>query len=168
MEPQMKEHFLQDLLDAASSSRRHHQKPRKSRRAMAIDYDETAKEPMVARFSWGAGLKMNILNRFWRSRVGQPWDSIWSEVVAALSGHPDLLDQVTRQVGAGGKWRPVGSNQNPHLCWIYGGRAGLNANYRRHIVFYVCPQTATLMVLPRLKFHLRYGTAGNQVPLPQG
>ena len=164
----MKEHFLQDLLDAASSSRRHRQKPRKSRSTNGNDPDATANEPMVAKFSWAAGLKLNILTRFWRSRVGQPWDSVWSEVVAALSGHPDLLDQVRRQVGEGRRWQPEGSNEHPQLCWIYGGRAGLNPNYQRDIVFYVCPQTARLMVLPRLEFHSRYGTASNQVPLPPG
>jgi hypothetical protein len=160
----LKEHLFQDLLDAASSSRRHQQKPRKSRSANKDDPEAIAKEPISAK-SFGPGLKLNILTRFWRSRVGQPWDSLWREEVAALSGNPDLLDQVKRHVGAGRKWQRERSNEHPQFCWIYGGRAGLNQNYQRDIVFFVCPQTACLMLLPRFEFHSRYGTAGSQVPL---
>lgn len=162
----MKDHILQELLDAASSSRRHFSKLRKSRHAGAFDLEAPSKEPMVAGKHGRQGLKWNLLVRFWRSRVGQPWDAIWSEVVAAFSSYPDILDQVKRNIGNSSKWQPAGRHESPPLCWIYGGRRGRTfGKYERDIVFYVCPKSARLMVLPRVTFHQKFGTAGGKIPL---
>ncbi len=163
----MKDHILNELLDASSSSRKHHPKPHKTRRPAAFDPEAPRREAMVAGRYGRPGLKQNILTRFWRSRLGQPWDEVWAEVVAGLSGHHDLLEQVRRHVGGECGRRPAVGFECPPLCWIFGGRTSpTNGKYERHVVFYVCPATARLMVLPRVEFHQMFGTAGGKLPLP--
>lgn len=81
--------------------------------------------------------------RFLRSRVGRPWDQVYSEMCAHIAVRSAVQKHVLDHVRQYVERNPIFIDGVPHEPCAAGGRYRTVSGY--HEGFYVCPQTGLLL-----------------------